>query len=63
MVENDKIITNPNIEFLSNYPFKRLSNLLMKGEPPKSKKKIILSLGEPNHKPPKFLKKIINQQI
>ena len=61
MVENDKIITNPNIEFLSNYPFKRLSNLLIKDEPPKSKKKIILSLGEPNHKPPKFLKKIINQ--
>ena len=56
-----KIITNPNIDLLADYPFKRLSNLLDVDCPPKQAKKIILSIGEPHHSPPKFLKKIINE--
>ena len=39
-----KIITNPNIDLLADYPFKRLSNLLDVDCPPKQAKKIILSI-------------------
>ena len=63
MINKDKSFTNPNIDLLDDYPFKRLNNLIKKTTPPKNKKIIILSLGEPSHSPPKYLKKKINDNF
>ena len=51
---------NENLELLNDYPFQRLNDLLKKIETPKARKEFILSIGEPQHKPPKFVKEIIN---
>ena len=51
---------NENLELLNDYPFQRLNDLLKKIETPKDRKEFILSIGEPQHKPPKFVKEIIN---
>jgi N-succinyldiaminopimelate aminotransferase len=52
---------NENLELLNDYPFQRLNDLLKGIEAPKDKKELILSIGEPQHKPPKFVKEIINK--
>ena len=52
---------NENLALLNDYPFQRLNNLLKDIETPKDKKVLILSIGEPQHKPPKFIKEIINK--
>ena len=52
---------NENLELLNDYPFQRLNDLLKGIETPKGKKGCILSIGEPQHKPPKFVKEIINK--
>ena len=52
---------NENLELLNDYPFQRLNDLLKGIETPKDKKELILSIGEPQHKPPKFVKEIINK--
>ena len=52
---------NENLELLNDYPFQRLNNLLKEIEAPKDKKECILSIGEPQHTPPKFVKEIINK--
>ena len=54
---------NENLELLNDYPFQRLNNLLKGIEVPKNKKGLILSIGEPQHKPPKFIKKIIDENF
>ena len=52
---------NENLELLNDYPFQRLNNLLKGIESPIDKKVSILSIGEPQHKPPNFIKEIINK--
>ena len=54
---------NENLELLNDYPFQRLNSLLKGIEAPKNKKGLILSIGEPQHKPPKFIKKIIDENF
>ena len=54
---------NENLELLNDYPFQRLNNLLKGIEAPKKKKGLILSIGEPQHKPPKFIKEIIDKNF
>jgi N-succinyldiaminopimelate aminotransferase len=54
---------NENLELLNDYPFQRLNSLLKGIEPPKDKKGLILSIGEPQHKPPNFIKEIIDKNF
>ena len=58
---SNKSTFNENLELLNDYPFQRLNDLLKGIETPKNKKESILSIGEPQHKPPKFVKEIINK--
>ena len=59
---NNKLINiNENLKLLNDYPFQRLNNLLKDIKAPASRKEIILSIGEPKHNPPKFIKNIINK--
>lgn len=52
---------NEDLELLNDYPFQKLNNLLKGIQIPKNKLALILSIGEPQHKPPKFIKEIINK--
>ena len=52
---------NEDLKLLNDYPFQRLNNLLKNIHVPSNKKPLILSIGEPQHKPPKFIKEIINK--
>ena len=52
---------NENLKLLNDYPFQRLNNLLKDIKPPKNYSEVIMSIGEPKHKPPKFIKNIITQ--
>ena len=54
---------NESLELLNDYPFQRLNSLLKGIEAPKNKKGLILSIGEPQHKPPKFIKEIIDKNF
>lgn len=54
---------NENLKLLNDYPFQRLNNLLKNINVPKGKKPLILSIGEPQHKPPQFIKEIINKNF
>jgi N-succinyldiaminopimelate aminotransferase len=49
---------NPRLDQLTDYPFKRLAELL--GEPP-GPSSIIMSIGEPQHQPPAFLAEILHR--
>ena len=52
---------NENLKLLNHYPFQRLNSLLKDVEPPKNSSEIIMSIGEPKHKPPAFIRNIINK--
>ena len=52
---------NENLKLLNHYPFQRLNDLLKGIEAPKNSPEIIMSIGEPKHKPPAFIKNIINK--
>jgi len=52
---------NESLELLNDYPFQRLNDLLKGIDSPEDKKILVLSIGEPQHKPPNFIKKIINE--
>ena len=59
---NNKLINiNENLKLLNDYPFQRLNSLLKDIKAPTGRKEIILSIGEPKHNPPKFIKNIINK--
>jgi len=58
-----KFTSNKNLELLKEYPFQRLKKLLKDINIPKDKKEIILSIGEPRHKPPAFIKEILNKNF
>ena len=61
--KSKKILFNENLALLNDYPFQRLNNLLKSIEQPSSEQSIILSIGEPNHKPPNFIRKIIDKNF
>ena len=62
--KKSKIIQfNENLELLNDYPFQRLNHLLKNVKNPSSEDPIILSIGEPNHKPPNFIRKIIDKNF
>ncbi len=52
---------NTQISALPDYPFDRLRHLLRGLDPPKGKKPIIMSVGEPQIKPPGFIADILSQ--
>jgi N-succinyldiaminopimelate aminotransferase len=59
---NSKLLNiNENLEMLNDYPFQRLNKLLKGIKIPKNSKEIVLSIGEPRHKPPSFIKNILNK--
>lgn len=51
---------NSRLESLQQYPFQRLNQLLTGLKPPAAKQRIMLSLGEPKHKPPAFIHDILS---
>ena len=53
------MIYNKRFFMLNDYPFERLRSLL-KGITPPSGSPIIMSVGEPQHSPPSFLRKILD---
>ena len=50
---------NPNLKHLHPYPFEKLAQLKKGIEPPKDKLPITLSIGEPGHATPEFIKKTL----
>ena len=52
---------NENLKLLNHYPFQRLNGLLKGIEAPRNSPEIIMSIGEPKHRPPTFIKSIINK--
>ncbi len=50
---------NSRLDKLKEYPFQRLNRLLNGLDPATDKERIILSLGEPKHKPPSFILEIL----
>ena len=50
---------NRTLEQLTDYPFDRLRRLLDGLEPPADMKPIMMSLGEPQHKPPALITEVI----
>ncbi len=50
---------NPNLKHLHPYPFEKLAQLKKGIEPPKAKSCIMLSIGEPAHATPEFIKKTL----
>ena len=59
----NKLKFNERLELLNDYPFQRLNNLLKNTKTINSRKPIILSIGEPRHPPPNFIKEIINKNF
>jgi N-succinyldiaminopimelate aminotransferase len=57
--KNSPDTMNSRLDKLKEYPFQRLNQLLAGFEPAADKKRIILSLGEPKHKPPSFIHEIL----
>ena len=53
---------NQNINKFSEYPFTRLRNLLSKDIKTKETKILDLSIGQPHHKFPSFVKKILSEE-
>ena len=50
---------NPNLQQLHRYPFERLKELLAGVTPAEHLKPISLSIGEPKHQPPAFVKQAL----
>jgi len=54
---------NPNLEKLQPYPFQRLAALKAGIEPPQHLTHIALSIGEPRHATPAFIRDALEQQL
>ena len=54
---------NPNLHQLHRYPFERLKELLAEVSPAEHLKPISLSIGEPKHQPPAFVKQALVENI
>jgi len=54
---------NSRLDKLKEYPFQRLNHLLQGLDAPVDKQRIMLSLGEPKHKPPLFINEILENGL
>ena len=54
---------NPDLQKLHPYPFEKLLQLKAGITPPANKSHIALSIGEPKHAPPEFVKKEMRQYL
>ncbi len=54
---------NPHLAQLHPYPFEKLAQLKKGVEPPKDKSAIMLSIGEPAHPTPEFIKKTLVDKL
>jgi N-succinyldiaminopimelate aminotransferase len=54
---------NPDLQKLHPYPFEKLAQLKAGITPPARKAHIALSIGEPKHAPPEFVKPILLQEL
>lgn len=54
---------NPDLQKLHPYPFEKLAQLKAGSTPPAQKPHIALSIGEPKHAPPEFVKKVMLEQL
>ena len=54
---------NPRLDLLQPYPFERLRELLAGVVPPASRRPIPLSIGEPRHAPPGFIREALLREL
>jgi len=54
---------NPDLERLQPYPFQKLSALLQGATPPASLRPINISIGEPKHATPEFIKRALTENL
>ena len=54
---------NPDLARLQPYPFQKLSDLLKNSAPPRALKPINLSIGEPKHATPEFIKRALAENL
>ena len=54
---------NPNLDKLHPYPFEKLAKLKAGITPPADKSPIALSIGEPKHESPAFVKQVITENL
>jgi N-succinyldiaminopimelate aminotransferase len=54
---------NPDLERLQPYPFQKLSELLKNNSPPRALKPLTLSIGEPKHATPEFIKRALAENL
>ncbi len=54
---------NPNLESLQTYPFEKLNALKSGVTPPATLSHIALSIGEPKHSAPEFVKRILSENM
>ncbi len=54
---------NPCLERLTDYPFARLRSLLDGVDPPENITPLVLSIGEPQHRPPKIITEILSRDL
>lgn len=54
---------NPDLELLQPYPFERLNQLKQGTQPPADLAHIALSIGEPRHAAPEFVKQVLVDQL
>jgi succinyldiaminopimelate transaminase len=52
---------NSRLDLLSDYPFQRLADLIA-GVSPGASEPIVMSIGEPQHRPPAFVSEILTEQ-
>lgn len=54
---------NPELQKLHAYPFEKLAQLFKGTQPPAALKPIALSIGEPKHASPDFVKKVLTENL
>ncbi|MGH8631498.1 MAG: succinyldiaminopimelate transaminase, partial [Burkholderiales bacterium] len=54
---------NPNLARLQPYPFQKLSTLLSGIQPDPARASINLSIGEPKHSTPEFIKSALSTKL
>jgi N-succinyldiaminopimelate aminotransferase len=54
---------NPDLDRLQPYPFQKLTELLKGHNPPRALKPINLSIGEPKHPTPEFIKRALAENL
>jgi N-succinyldiaminopimelate aminotransferase len=54
---------NPDLDRLQPYPFQKLGDLLKNNAPPSTLKPVNLSIGEPKHATPEFIKRVLAENL